>query len=92
MIPCVFSLFCFTGLICTLSFQCLSTYFGFHFPGVLPVIYCAGEGEEKELEPEKEPDLIVRDDSWRKNAPVREWDKHKTPLIFGKLPKSIVPF
>lgn len=71
--------------------MCLLAEFCFHYSGVLLVIYCAGEGEEKELEPEKEPELIVRDDSWRKNAPVREWDKHKTP-IFGKLPKSSVPF
>ena len=27
----------------------------------------------------KEPEVLARDDTWRKEAPVREWDKDKKP-------------
>jgi len=68
------------------SFYCLLPYFdcfGFHCSELLLLLFLCCTGEEREPEPKKEPELIVRDDSWRKNAPVREWDKHKTP-IFGE--------
>ena len=47
---------------------------------------------EKEIDKklEKEPELLVRDDLWRQNAPMREWDEGKKgegethgPVIVG---------
>ncbi|KAK3585520.1 hypothetical protein CHS0354_022929 [Potamilus streckersoni] len=35
----------------------------------------------KETKPDKEPELLKRDDSWRKTAPTREWDKGKKDIL-----------
>ena len=40
------------------------------------------EKEEEEVVKEvKVAEPIVRDDSWRKSAPVREWDKGKKGMV-----------
>ena len=47
------------------------------------------DSEEESIGPklaeQAEPELLVRDDSWRKDAPIRDWDRGKEPQARGSM-------
>lgn len=44
----------------------------------------AVEGDDGVKAGDKEPEQLVRDDSWRQSAPTRDWDKHKKQVFDEK--------
>lgn len=44
------------------------------------------QATEKVEETTTEPKLLERDETWRKTAPVREWDKGKESMFKFKIP------
>lgn len=54
-----------------------------YFTGAIEAFLFDFTGDDGVKTGDKEPEQLVRDDSWRQSAPTRDWDKHKKQ-VFGE--------